>query len=400
MNSTKLRVNRLTLSLISLYFLWQLLMPLRHLLIAGDCRTTFEGLSFSWRLKADVYRAAPCKITILDTGIISTNKASQVQLNWKNWTREDILYRQIPLGAIPWNQLPEIMILFDVELGERILFNPLGSPQPVTTSLQAARRIAAIWKPIYGRTPTSVRTVQSIESIEKGYRAALKISSNTTIAPDSSPLRIFMEKHGKSGDGKGLKVLRRMAPFSDPTTHQRETPFLFIEDEPLLETQPDQTMKLRRAAWKFGPHLQCEMDYKWKHIYGTGIVIHTPDFDFENRALFPQACLVHYLGAIPEAPLISWDYLRDLGPSKSMHISSQPFLLQRYARWLADSWERDHKRRPEIRAATQMSFNFRPFQTLVKESVDLASVPVKRFSHNDWITSPSPEPLRNQDKDP
>jgi hypothetical protein len=85
-----------------------------------------------------------------------------------------------------------------------------------------------------------------------------------------------------------------------------------------------------------------------------------------------------------------WNLFRDVGPSKGMHISTQPFLLRRYALRVADAWTQEQNRRPEVRARTQLSLNRRPFNPVVDPTADLASVPVRWFGHNPWILDLQP----------
>jgi len=68
-----------------------------------------------------------------------------------------------------------------------------------------------------------------------------------------------------------------------------------------------------------------------------------------------------------------------------MHVSTQPFYLRRYARRVAEIWQRDYGRRPIVHAVTSMSFNGRPPQPLVDPAADLATVPVAWLRHNPWI---------------
>jgi hypothetical protein len=71
--------------------------------------------------------------------------------------------------------------------------------------------------------------------------------------------------------------------------------------------------------------------------------------------------------------------------SKAMHLGMQPFLLRRYARRVADSWESQHGRRPSVHASSSISLNGRPFQPAVDPDADLARVPIRAFGHNTWI---------------
>jgi hypothetical protein len=87
---------------------------------------------------------------------------------------------------------------------------------------------------------------------------------------------------------------------------------------------------------------------------------------------------------------VRWNLFRDVGPSKGMHLSTQPFLLRRYAHRIAGIWKQEFGRWPEVRARTQLSLNRRPFNPVVDPSADLASVPVRWFGHNPWVLDLQP----------
>ena len=86
-----------------------------------------------------------------------------------------------------------------------------------------------------------------------------------------------------------------------------------------------------------------------------------------------------------QPPVIFWNSLRDLPVSKLLHVSIQPFYLRRYARRIADQWEKEFGRRPKVTALTRMSVNRRPFQPIVDPEADLAAVSEDWFRHNDWV---------------
>ena len=374
------------LVLIGAYLLWQILMPLRHHLIPGDARITFEGLSFSWRLKAEVYRATPCEIYLEDNGFMTRSAGGVTRFDWQNWPGESEIFCRTNPQEIDWRTLPEIVVLFERDLGERVLYNPLGSAEPPTTVAGAEERILALWRRHFGRTPSAARTILSLESIERSYRNALREKHDLSLPDDKPALAMFLQQHGRMGDGNALSVLRRLPPFSGRSALPKGAPFIVIEDAPLFVKTDGIPERLDRRAWETLQLPIPDPGHPWTHVNGAPLVIYTADFDFKHRHEFPQACVTYQDDdASASPPRISWDYHRSLGTSKGMHISTQPFLLRRYARQLASDWERRHGRRPGVYAKAFVSLNFRSLQPMVDDSVNLAEVPATGFGHNEWI---------------
>ena len=84
-------------------------------------------------------------------------------------------------------------------------------------------------------------------------------------------------------------------------------------------------------------------------------------------------------------PRIGWNLLRDAGQSKAMHLSVNPFLLQRYGMRVADLWVADHGRRPAVTSVTALSLNGRPPQPVVDPAVDLATARPSARGHTPLI---------------
>lgn len=386
MNSTNKKLSLPVLALIGAYLLWQILMPLRHYLIPGDARMTFEGLSFSWRLKAEVYRAPPVEIYIDDQDFISENQGGSARLDWQNWSGDTEIYCQVDPREIDWHTLPEIVVLFEPDLGDRVLYNPLGHAEPPTTMAGAQKRVLELWQRHFGRRPSFARTMLPVATIEQAYRDALFQEHGLGLPKDRFALDVFLQEHGRCGDGKGLGILRRLPPFTGRSVLPKEVPFIVIEDAPLFEKTESLGKRLDRTAWSKLREPMPDTRHSWQHVNGSPLVIYTADLNFSHRSEFPEACVVFRDGAGQvSSPKISWDYHRSLGTSKGMHISTQPFLLRRYARQLASKWEKLHGRRPGVYAKSYVSLNFRPLQPLVDESVNLAEISVKKLRHNEWI---------------
>lgn len=106
-------------TVIAVWIALQILIPLRHYAIAGDGRFTYEGMSFSWRLKTEIRRAVLHELTIVDETIL-TRGVGGAQIHWDQWRGERAVYRQLTPGKIDWENLPEVIVLLEPLIGERI----------------------------------------------------------------------------------------------------------------------------------------------------------------------------------------------------------------------------------------------------------------------------------------
>jgi vitamin K-dependent gamma-carboxylase len=375
-------INPLVAPLVVTWLLVQTVLPVRHYFIPGDGRFTWEGLSFSWRLKAEIYRSVPCEIFVDDHAVISRNADGGVAINWNNWRADKIIYSTVNPGAISWTNLSEIVVLFEPELGERIIYNPLAGGAP-RTEAEATARANLIWQQLYGRAPQTIRRTVTLGDIAQGFETALKSQGVTLSNSRRENLAFFMQRYGREGNGKGLPLLRRLHPFAlsvDQLTVPTAAPFLQIDDPALFEDGPANVPILKRSTWKSPAHSK-----KYTHLGSEPIILLVMAPTVENRSIFPPVCVMDS-AENQEPPKISWDILRDLSISKAMHISTNPFLLRRYAKRVALLWQKEYGRRPAVHAKTAVSLNSRPPQPLVAEKADLASVPVSHWRHNPWIT--------------
>ena len=380
-----LTVSRFKVGLVGLFLAFQILVPLRHYIIQGDARFTFEGLPFSWRLKAEVYRAKPVELNLGDDQIISDNPAGGADIHWDQWQGDAVIYRHVDPSQILWEQLPEIIVLYESNLGERILFNPLASSEPLDSYAAAGSRLSLIWKESYGRNPTFVRKLESVETIVNGFAQAIAQKSGQTLPAEKPNLQVQLQQFGAPGNGSGLPVFRRLPPFTGKTPPPEGAPFLLVHDADLLEELPNRTHRVRRQLWQSTQFTRGEIERHWNYSHQNTLVLYTDELDFEGRVQFPDAIVLHRSTWSDSIPRIHWNYVPELGPSKGMHISNNPFLLRRYARKVADRWESQTGHRPTIHAHTAISLNFRPFQSIVRPDTDLADVPVRVLGHNPWI---------------
>ena len=364
-----------------IWLLWQTLLPLRHFLIPADSRFTYEGQSFSWRLKADVRRSSPAEILVQDSSVVPASSAaasggtgaagSAMRINWPEWRGEHVIYRRIAPGRIEWEHLPEILVSLEPIIGERFIYNPFAGSDTNRTGAAAEQRVRSLWQGLYGRQPQAIRSTVGLTyflgSIAEGLRAggnsqeAAEVTRLATQAGHASSdlSNLLMDFHHRDKAGEMTAFFRSLAPFALDGEPLKAEPFVVIEDPPVLA-------ELHRAA-------------------GQPLIIYTGDLGLEVKELLPQVCIFDSQENRSAPPYIWWNSPKDLTSSKLLHVSTQPFYLRRYARRVAELWQRDYGRRPIIYARTSMSFNGRPSQPMVDPEADLATVPVAWLRHNPWI---------------
>jgi hypothetical protein len=181
-----------------------------------------------------------------------------------------------------------------------------------------------------------------------------------------------------------IPFLRRVEPFATQfKALSNQGAFVVIEDDALMQNSGLRVPRIKRTEWKSSQYSR-EQNRRYHFSSGEPLVIYEA-LDFFEQNLFPQTRLVDRLDR-PEEPLsIAWNYLADATVSQGMHMSMQPFLLQRYAVRIAELWKGRYGRFPQVTAQTSVSLNNRHAQRLVDPVSDLASVEVNHFSHNPWI---------------
>ena len=370
---------------VAAWLLWQALVPARQYVIPGDARFTWEGLSFSWRLKAEVYRCTPCALSLEDKALISRDERGRTRLDWNLWRGEQVLYRSLNPARVNWSQLPELLVLLEPTVGPRILYNPFAGRAQGWSEAESRARVAQLWQETYShppqvllRTAPATATLSSCAPVlaKRGYVVKTTVEAKETL-----------DKYLADHDDPELEsILRQTHPLGLQGGLDPPVPFLLIEDASLAHNLGTRKMRLEPHRWKPGSCTRCPRDSAELNAGGQPAIIYTaaPSL-FDLRDLLPQASLLELQDQPEQLPFISWDYLRELTYAQGMHLSLQPFLLREYARHVAGLWQNEYGRRPAVHAATAVSLNFRPTQSVVDPQADLASVPLAHLHHNPWI---------------
>jgi hypothetical protein len=155
---------------VAVWIVIQGMFPIRHALIPGDVRVTFEGLEWSWRLKAEVYQSTPVVISVRDPVIQpSTSGTGGGSIDWKAWGGDPVIYHPLEPGQVDWAKLPEVVVLLDPWTGDRILYNTLSASVTERSESAAKVRNQQLWNQRNGRIPDSVNRSVPLARIVEGY---------------------------------------------------------------------------------------------------------------------------------------------------------------------------------------------------------------------------------------
>lgn len=388
----------------------QAVIPLRHFFIPGDGRFTYEGMSFSWRLKSEMRNAWSHQLFVKDPAILSTEATGATRIDWNQWHGDKVIYREIAPGKIDWQALPEIVVILEPLAGERIIYNPRAAG--VETEAEARDRLRQIWQNVYGRAPVFVGRPAALPQVLETAATALqnggevaeaaKINSLVSEArklsdPSLSSVETLRIQGAvrdaldriKSRDASGqlAALTRSLPPFLLGGEGHSTRPFLIVEDKPLFTEGPD--LRIARNLWRASESTRPRQS-RIQSVGAEPLLVYLQSPGPEAREALPQWSIWDSQVDSERPPYIWWNSLRDLSISKLLHSSNQAFYLRRYARRVAAVWEKEYGRRPQINAFTSMSLNGRPYQALVDPAADLASVSSRWLSHNPWINDLPP----------
>ncbi|MEZ6120764.1 MAG: HTTM domain-containing protein [Pirellulaceae bacterium] len=404
------RASKWIVASVMLWLVWQSLLPVRHHFINSDSRFTYEGFSFSWRLKADTRHAVGHQLRIADAAVMSAANDNPV-VHWQNWPFEKQLFRKISPGQVLWPEMPEFSVVLEPILGERIIYNPYSGRQVSYADNVAAIRANGVWRDLYQREPellvplsvsqaidqivaesrsaespnTAVTSLASLRSAVVNLERGIANSQDAVVTLHHVQLQI--RKLMADADLQAIvrPIVRRIYPFALQGEPARPAAFFIVEDRQVLLPQSNSSTRIDPTAFVHGLNTRPPNVADLDSQIPEPIVIHYGPLGADTKDLLPLAYIADSQTDKKQTLRIHWNSLQDMTMSKYMHSSAQPFYLRRYARRVAAIWEEKCGRRPQVSAVTIVSYNGRPHQELVDPQANLAEVPVHWFRYNEWI---------------
>ena len=110
---------------------------------------------------------------VQDEMILARDATGHTRINWNEWHGDKVIYRRVTPSRINWRLLPEIVVLLEPTIGERIFYNPLASPNTIRTETEARDRLGRIWQELYGRQPQFVGPTLPLSQVLDRFSAVL-----------------------------------------------------------------------------------------------------------------------------------------------------------------------------------------------------------------------------------
>src|SRR5205085_3092792 len=80
---------------------------------------------------------------------------------------------------INWASLPEIVVLREPILGERVVYNPFADSNTIRTEAESRERVRRIWQELYGRQPQVVGRTAPLFQVLEAVSAALSAAGHS-----------------------------------------------------------------------------------------------------------------------------------------------------------------------------------------------------------------------------
>ena len=395
------RIRRWTPILIGLWIAMHCTAPLRHYLIEGDPSWTEEGSMLAWHMMLRNKETGEFRIEIRDPFLPVKNSAAGPYVDWRteaNANERLPLYLHVNVTEVPWAELPQFVIVVQPLIGERVIYNPFSPEARGVTSFDAIRER---WQQLYGRPPAQLWATKSLATVLEEHRKSvvqppIQVPLEHVRAQDQgAQIAIQLdarlrdadftaeEKHDAAHDllqilekmaedahfGKALmREMFKVEPLAEQGNHTENSPFVVVMDLHLVQRGRKNPLRVRinRQLWRGNPATLIDV----RRYLPTQLA------GFDRLMSFLN------LGG---QPTLLWNYASELHRVQAAYVSVSPTFLHRYIQHVADLWQNEYGRRPQVYTTCFVKLNHHPMQLIIDPRVDLASVPLHIFRHNEWI---------------
>lgn len=386
------RLRGVVIVFVSLWFVTQCLLPLRHFLVPGNAEWTGEHHRFSWRMMLKSKSALNVNFDITDRELLDFNQHGRPVIDWAKWPDDQprVMHMIVTAHAVPWKKLPNTVFVYEPYVGYRIIENPWAQQKPGDGSVKArSQAVQDHWMESVGRKPTIHSTVALDEALKRVERGISRLSAtgdqieeknyqmnrigrileidqikNRTVE-DMIEFSDLIEMMVSSPFGGDLaeKELKRTHPFAVQGAQCGHSDFLVVSDP---EVQRDAALQQMAKLNDEKPFIVLVDTNRLRDAGWRGL---------------PKMLMLLDLGR----PRLTWNCFPDLHTRQVQAMTMNPFMIHQYANRIADTWQRKTGRRPEVRALAAATMNKHKPQLIVDPKVDLASTSLSMFGHSPWI---------------
>ncbi len=369
------------LAFVILFLVIQITVPFRHFFIRGDAKWTEEGQDFSWRMMLRSREASHVFYYVYDREMVRTDENGRMHFDWSLWPEERprTLYVPVDCTRFNWNHHQGLTATFEPNIGLRAIYCVTGRDDIETIKSQ----IEDQWKSLFGREVEARETLGFPEvfemidnhfaAIEGGDRSytinrikelASELGSGAARGRENtlSDLNWELEMLLKSSEREFVAgALRRLNPFILQGAHFPGERFLVVDDPELTTESRDPEKLTGGGEFLVWVDLGRLRQSEWRELPQWFVT-------FENREL-----------------KVVWNYSADLNRIQKSRFTLSPWMIRQFGIHIAELWEEQTGRRPEIRVVNNLMMNFRVPQPLIDPNVDIASTQYYLMRHNEWI---------------
>ena len=301
--------------------------------------------------------------------------------------------------AVPWHELPELVLTYEPLLGERIIFNPLSKSTWAEAAADAQRK----WRNACG-VPLELHRTDALDTILVAVRRRLTQADQQN-APDASAALHTLDE---------LAALHRELTANSDRRTVLYLQSLLQDKLRRLVSYPAWRKEILSMMWQTQP-FAClgSPALKAPFMVVTNREAVLPDdavCSRIERVMCPElgAVLIDLepltsssLKPLPHViafsdfrgrPATFWNYTHELHFGQIQSLSVSPLLQHAYAQHVADIWQRDFGTRPRVQITSHVKLNQHAMQLMVDPQVDLANERRHYIAHHSWIL-----PLQRKD---
>lgn len=384
----------------------QVVLPLRHWLIAGDVNWTREGEFFSWRLRSVRRETLSYRIMVTDESLLKADAGARF-VDWERLGDAQRVFRDHDPTRINWSALPPLVALYQSNWGERLVMNPyFGGRKERMTEEEARRWTGSYWTETFGREPEAVeRTLtpdQAFDQIRDLFVekllppfVAARLKTARPLARRVADSSISLEeRHHERVELAGLlygfanlplvgpdvrAILARVTPFAFDGGPGGPTGFLAITDSALYK---------KKSPAQNHHALDGE---RWRGETITGGLVVDAVIDAwtpEDWLLLPPVVVVE--GDSASLGLV-WNPFQDLMPYQIRHLLTSPIASGDYAAHVAQVWSTRFGARPKVTIQNRVRIAGGPARATIDPEANLGEVEALPFRHREWVI-PDPSP--------